>query len=107
MKNKRSPSALPAVERQTPPPPQAQESGDLKDVWEKILLDKAVSTMLKTSGSVLQETTQTHFIVQVKNSFQEDCFLQERSLFERLMEKETGKKLHMELKVEEAQGSFL
>ena len=80
-----------------------------KAVWDEVLSSEDVSTMLKTSGSVLEEVTEKNFIVRVRNSFLEDCFLQEKLLFERLVEKTTGRRLQMKLIVseEEAQASFL
>ncbi|NCB41213.1 MAG: DNA polymerase III subunit gamma/tau [Clostridia bacterium] len=89
--------------------PKAQEEEGLSKIWKEVLLCEEVSLMLRTSGSQLKEMTDKSFIVQVRNQFQEDCFLETKSLFERLMEKTTGRRLHMELAVSEAeaQESFL
>jgi DNA polymerase-3 subunit gamma/tau len=118
MQSTKKPASSQPVKQQIPPPCEPvkqkipssfepEKVKGLKAMWDKVLFNEEVSTMLKTSGSTLREMTEKNFIVQVRNSFQEDCFLQEKLLFERLMEKTTGKRLHMELKVSETQESFL
>ena len=106
--------ALPKAETQVvspqiSPPSPPDDIEELSEIWSEILRSEQVSNMLRTAGSILRDIKEKHFTVQVKNSFQEECFMEEKSLFEGLIEQTVGKKLHMEIHVseKESQGSFL
>jgi DNA polymerase III subunit gamma/tau len=97
------PKAQPAAElRQV-------SSGDQASLWTELLADEKIPNMLRTCGSVLKEITDKIFIIEVRNTVQEDQFKKEKVLLENLVEGKTGKRLHMELAVRaaEIQESFI
>jgi len=85
------------------------EVENLPAIWAEVLTDDNVLNMFKTCGSSLRGVTDKIFTIEVGNTVLADQFIKEKALLESLVEKEVGKKLHMELIVRdnEIQESFI
>lgn len=107
----KEPAAAAVAPVKSPPLPTSKEvsSGDHVALWADLLTDEKIPNMLRTCGSILKEITDKIFIIEVRNTVQEDQFKKEKALLESLVERKTGKRLHMELAVRaaEIQESFI
>lgn len=101
----------PTAKRQAPPIVRVEGSleGSEEELWRRVMEDERLSRMARTCGSILRRVSDRLFTVQVSNSIQEDQFKKEEKLLEEILEKETGRKLKMELLLRDAdvQESFI
>ena len=90
-------------------PSPSRLEGSEEELWQRVMEDERISRMARTCGSILRQVSDRFFTVQVSNSIQEDQFKKEEKLLEEILERETGRKLRMELLLRdgEVQESFI